>query len=171
MAFGEIPYRRSASRMLVAIPMEKDTRDKIGSETAHARPRRDEVIHGSLPSVLSWSTCSEISMVPSSAAIALPTLPASTTRAQITGVSSRVNAKPRRPPMTRVRPTLLNSLQNWMVNTIPTNDGPRQHGDAEGVRADARDLLQRLLHVELALPQHALDHEPEQKQGCTACAT
>jgi hypothetical protein len=39
MAFGEIPYRRSASRMLAAIPMEKDTRDKIGSETAHATTR------------------------------------------------------------------------------------------------------------------------------------
>ena len=65
--------------------------------------------------------------------------------------------------MTRVRPTLLNSLQNWMVNTIrqTTTSTWRRRG----YRADARDLLQRLLHVELALPHHALDHEPEQKQG------
>mmetsp|Transcript_4199 Transcript_4199/g.15416 ORF Transcript_4199/g.15416 Transcript_4199/m.15416 type:complete len:251 (-) Transcript_4199:34-786(-) len=60
-------------------------------------------------------------MVPSSAAMALPTLPART-MAQITGVSSLVNANPSNPPITRVKPTLLNSLQNWIVNTIPTNE-------------------------------------------------
>ena len=53
--------------------------------------------------------------------MALPTLPANTI-AQITGVSSRVNANPNKPPITRVNPTLLNSLQNWMVKTMPTND-------------------------------------------------
>eukprot|EP00982_Pelagococcus_subviridis_P006317 30060-Pelagococcus_subviridis.AAC.4 len=77
--------------------------------------------------------------------MAEPTRPART-MAQITGVSSRVNAKPSRPPMTRVSPTLLNSLQNWIVNTMPTNE-------------DVSIATPRL-----PLPHDALDHEPEQQE-------
>mmetsp|Transcript_50 Transcript_50/g.145 ORF Transcript_50/g.145 Transcript_50/m.145 type:complete len:221 (+) Transcript_50:451-1113(+) len=74
---------------------------------------------GSVRRTRSASHCSDTTIVPSSAAMALPTRPAMMI-AEMTGVSSRLKLSASTAPICFWSPILVNSFTNWMVNTIPT---------------------------------------------------
>ncbi|GER56666.1 leucine--tRNA ligase [Striga asiatica] len=86
---------------------------KIGRATHEAKTRSE-------PKTLRVSVCSETCIVPSSAANALPILPA-TTIDVTTGLSSREKARAKTPPTDRLRPSRVNSRTNWIVKAMPTN--------------------------------------------------
>lgn len=78
----------------------------------------------------SESVCSDTCMVPSSAANALPTRPA-TMMEVTTGISSRAMASPSTPPTMRVRPSRVNSLRSGAGAARAAEcvaEGGRTHG-------------------------------------------
>jgi hypothetical protein len=103
------------------MPMKSANTVNSGMSRAHANSRgTTRWCSGCAPSDDSASTCSVTRIVPSSAAIALPTRPASMVAAS-TGPSSRTIVMLMTEPSRVARPMRWNWLYVWTAITMPMN--------------------------------------------------